>query len=200
MSFRTVKVNNTLKKPGPVFLGQSAPLFPSHLLHPSLVLPLSFPILPVFSLFLYSPLPSPSPFSFMIPPALPISSLPFHFPSFSLPILPLSLLNLQLVMGVFFREDSVECFQDVIKILFDSNYILKEYDDAYIHTKLEKVILVFFNDITINMALKNQYRHFQFRLHVCVTVLLEYIVIVGQDFDNVLETFEIVFAEEFTQH
>jgi hypothetical protein len=152
ISFRTVKVNNTLKKPGPVFLGQSATLVSSHLLHPSLFFPSSFlfPSLSscFFSLFLYSSLPCPSPFSFSMPSALPISSLPFHFPSFSLPILLISLLNLQLVMGVFFREDSLECFQDV------SNDILQEYNDVYIQTKLEKVISVFFNDITITMSLK----------------------------------------------
>ena len=57
-------------------------------------------------------------------------------------------------MGVFLGEDSLECFQDVIKILFDNNYILQEFDDVYIQTKLEMVVLVFFNDIAIHMSLK----------------------------------------------
>ena len=55
--------------------------------------------------------------------------------------------NFQLVMRVFFGEEYNECFQDVIKVLFDNNDMLQDYDDVYIQSKLEMVISDFFNDI-----------------------------------------------------
>ena len=58
-----------------------------------------------------------------------------------------SIENFQLVMGVFFGEDYIGCFQDVINVLFDNNDILQEYDDVYIQTKLEMAIADFFKPI-----------------------------------------------------
>ena len=86
ISLRTVKVNNSLKKPGPVFLGQTfyktpIPLsIPFPLLHPvpSFFIAYSTQPFPSLSTLSYSPTFSPSPVLSSSPAPTQISVTPFH--------------------------------------------------------------------------------------------------------------------------
>ena len=78
-------------------------------------------------------------------------------------------------MGVFFGEDYIKCFQDVINVLFDNNDVLQEYDDVYIQTKLEMAISDFFNGTFKERVSCNYPEHSMKSTESCAQLLQRYL-------------------------